>query len=253
MKDESGIGYKRARDIAAHLGTLIADRPRILAMMRDVEAGLLWEEPLVTRLAAVVEAATTTCLEALDDEDEATAELYIQKVAQAAHEAWQQSAEGHNGPIVTNPTVLEIEHSSSASQDDDDGDSEYASVPHKSRLSAPQHQAQLSRLCDRTWLRRQKTTLYFKGAWQQVTRIEDLCHMHDSHKCAKETPQQSVDGIRSMPLMWITILDHQLEHGETCSTAEATRGHCACVHAVLGGLKLADPGITTHGSTIQTS
>ena len=36
----------------------------------------------------------------------------------------------------------------------------------------------------------------------------------------------------------------QLEHGETCSTAEATRGHYACVHAVFGGLKLADPGIT---------
>ena len=42
-------------------------------------------------------------------------------------------------------------------------------------------------------------------------------------------------------------VDHswtQLEHGETCSTAEATRGHYACVHAVLGGLTLADPGIT---------
>ena len=32
---------------------------------------------------------------------------------------------------------------------------------------------------------------------------------------------------------------------ETCSTAEATRGHCACVRAVLGGLKLADTAITT--------
>ena len=28
------------------------------------------------------------------------------------------------------------------------------------------------------------------------------------------------------------------------STAEATRGHCACVHAVVCGMKLADPGIT---------
>ena len=40
-------------------------------------------------------------------------------------------------------------------------------------------------------------------------------------------------------------LDSQLEHGETCSTAEATRGRYAYVHAVLAGLKLADPGITT--------
>ena len=42
-----------------------------------------------------------------------------------------------------------------------------------------------------------------------------------------------------------SFLDSQLEHGETCSTAEATRGHYACVHAVLGGLRLADPGINT--------
>ena len=27
----------------------------------------------------------------------------------------------------------------------------------------------------------------------------------------------------------------QLEHGETCSPAEATRGHYACVHAVVCG------------------
>ena len=42
-----------------------------------------------------------------------------------------------------------------------------------------------------------------------------------------------------------SFLDRQIEHGEICSTAEATPGHFACVHAVLGGLKLADPGITT--------
>ena len=42
-----------------------------------------------------------------------------------------------------------------------------------------------------------------------------------------------------------SFLDPQLEHGEICSSAEATRGHYACVHAVLGELKLADPGITT--------
>ena len=34
-----------------------------------------------------------------------------------------------------------------------------------------------------------------------------------------------------------SFLGAQLGHGETCSTAEATRGHCACVHAVLGGLR----------------
>ena len=48
--------------------------------------------------------------------------------------------------------------------------------PRKSRLSAPHLQPQLSRLADRTRLRRLKNTLLSKGAWQQVTRIEDLRH-----------------------------------------------------------------------------
>ena len=56
------------------------------------------------------------------------------------------------------------------------------SAPRKSRLSAPQIQAQLSRLTDRTRLRRLKDTLLSKGASQQVARIEDLCHAQVSHK-----------------------------------------------------------------------
>ena len=40
-------------------------------------------------------------------------------------------------------------------------------------------------------------------------------------------------------------LDPQLEHAETCSTAEATRGHYACVRALVEGFRLADPGVTT--------
>ena len=64
---QSGIGYKRARDIAApaHLGALKAAKLRIHAMIRDaVWAGLLPEHPLETRLAAVIETATSTYLSA---------------------------------------------------------------------------------------------------------------------------------------------------------------------------------------------
>ena len=42
-----------------------------------------------------------------------------------------------------------------------------------------------------------------------------------------------------------SFLDPLLEHAESCSNAEATRRHYACVHAVVCGMKLADPGITT--------
>ena len=77
---QSGTGYKRERDIAApaHLGALTAAKPRIQAMIQDaVTAGLLPKQPLVTRLATVIETATTTYLETLGDQ--ATAKLYFQK------------------------------------------------------------------------------------------------------------------------------------------------------------------------------
>ena len=54
--------------------------------------------------------------------------------------------------------------------------------PRRSRLSAPQVQAELSRLTDRTRPRRLKSTLLSKEAWQQVTRVEDLCHTHVPNK-----------------------------------------------------------------------
>ena len=81
--------------------------------------------------------------------------------------------------------------------------------------------------------------------------MEDLCHTRVSHKWqnhldarAKKTRQPRLNGFVHCRLCGL-FLDSQVEHGETCSTAEATRGHCACVHAVSGGVKLADPGITT--------
>ena len=71
----------------------------------------------MTRLAAVIGAATTAHLEALDGEERATGEFYIQKAAQTADEAWQQTVDGHNGPTVTNPTVSEIEQNISSSEE----------------------------------------------------------------------------------------------------------------------------------------
>ena len=94
-----------------------------------------------------------------------------------------------------------------------------------------------------------KDTLHSKGAWQQVVRIEDLCHTTTwTHaRCAGSilTPHDQIKrDSTTEPTRALASLDPQLEHGETCSTAEATRGHYACVHAVLGGLRHVDPGIT---------
>ena len=142
-------------------------------MIQDaLTAGLVLQQPLEARLDAVIATATSTCLEALDVEDRATAELYVQKAAQAADEAWQQTVGGLQRHSVANPTMSDLEHPSSASHDEDSDDMDFSAF-RKSRLSAPQLQAKLSQL---TRLKRLKNTLFSKGAWQQVTRIEDLCH-----------------------------------------------------------------------------
>ena len=64
------------------------------------------------------------------------------------------------------------------------------------------------------------------------------------HQRTKETRQQDYTGFGQCRLCG-AFLDSQLEHSETCSTAEATGRHYARVHAVLGRLRLADPGTTT--------
>ena len=49
---------------------------------------------LEARLSEVIETATSTYLSALDNDEQATAKLHVQKTAQAADEAWQQTIVG---------------------------------------------------------------------------------------------------------------------------------------------------------------
>ena len=62
---QSGVEYKRARDVAApaHLRALKAAKPRIQAMIQDgVKADLLPKQPLEARLAAVIETTSPPTL-----------------------------------------------------------------------------------------------------------------------------------------------------------------------------------------------
>ena len=65
-------------------------------------------------------------LSALDDEDQATAKLCVQKAAQAADEAWQQTIGGLQGPGVANQTIASLEHPGNASQDEDSDDMDFS-------------------------------------------------------------------------------------------------------------------------------
>ena len=121
--------------------------------------------------------------------------------------------------------------------------------------------------------KRLKSRRVSKRAWQQVTRIGELCHTHVSYKWLYHldasvesvlTPHDHTTIVQQRLgnsartgfgecLLCGSFLDPQLEHGETCSAAEATRRHHAGLHAVVCGLKLAHPGITTERRGLTAS
>ena len=83
--------------------------------------------------------------DALDSNEQATARLYVQKAAQGGRQSLAAEHFGTAGTGVTNPTIASLEHPGSASQEEDSDGMDF-SAPRKSRLCAPQLQAQLSRL-----------------------------------------------------------------------------------------------------------
>ena len=190
------------------------------------------QQPFVTRLGVVIEAATTG-LDALDDRRQT---------------CWQALA----GPPSR---TQQCQRKNTAARPLGRADP----VHRSSKRSFHGY-------LDRIRLRRLKKTLHSKGAWQQVARNMKTCATRMSPTSGSTTWTHAQE-VFSLPNDFVTnvqkrlgngtwtgfgqcrlcgsFLDLQPEHGEICSTAEATRGHSACVHAVLGGLELADPGTPT--------
>ena len=238
---QSRIGDKGARDIAApaHLGALIAAKPRIQAVIQDaVWAGLLPEQILEARLSEVIEAATSTYPSALDNDEQATAKLCVQKVA-PADEAWQQTTGGLQGPGVSNPTIVSLEHPSSASQGEDSDDMDSGGRRAGSRLRGSKTCAARRSLTSgsTTWTRAREVFLRRTTTLPMFRR--DL---------ATESGWEVASADAAVP-SWT----HNWKTQETCRNAEATRGHYACVRAVVCAMKLADPGITTEPRRLTAS
>ena len=132
---------------------------------------------------------------------------------------------------------------------------DFSSNPRKRRLSAPQNQAQLSRLSDRTRLRR-LNTLFSRGAWQEATRIEDLCHTHVSHKWLYHLAHDYITNVQKRlgNRAWTgfanaVCVDHprtpNLNTEKPAAPPKPLRGTTHAFTPSWCGLKLADPGITT--------
>ena len=109
---QSGIGYKKARDVAgpAHLGALIVAKPRTLDMIHDAAtAGLLPKQPLVAAWMLLLKQPPPPTLKHSTARRNPQLDCTYKKQPRQR----KQTVQGHSGPTVTNPTVSEIEQSSS--------------------------------------------------------------------------------------------------------------------------------------------
>ena len=268
---EGGLGWRQALDVArpAHLGGLIATAPRVKAMIQaGADAGLLPAATLGQRFDAIVTTEESAYLGELDEVDKVQAEDFLRRAKLAAEAAWDRIVSGGTGPEHAGPRVPHYD----GQNEDEDADERRM---RGARISAPQLQRELSVLADRTKARRLEITLQRQGAWAQLDRLKELRHKDVSHRWLRNLDTRasgvltSVDfvanvqkrlGCRSYTGLAPCRLcgghiDAHLEHSETCSTAEATRGHYACVRAVVDRVRLADPAVTTEprGLTSTTS
>ena len=136
-------------------------------------------------------------------------------------------------------------------------------------------QRHLAQWRDVSRLRDLQTTLRAQGAWEQLQRLQELQDGGVSHSWLWHLDSRS-GGVLSQEDYIINVqrrlgavmvgdgtrcrrcgrlLDTRLEHAENCAQDEATRGHYACVGAVLDGVRCADgsactepKGLTTDGS-----
>ena len=77
-------------------------------MIQDaVTAGLLLQRPLEARLNQVIESATSTYLETLDDGDRATAKLHVHKTKLGSEQLGTARA-GHHKPDSRSPRTSQF-------------------------------------------------------------------------------------------------------------------------------------------------
>ena len=270
--NDGGLGWKSAAEVAlpAHLGGLIAASPRIKSMIQaGSTAGLLPYDRLESRLDEILRVAEATFLAALDEVERVRAEDFLRKARSAASEAWVREMTGASDGDPPAPRVV-----SEAGDGPTEGEAgeEGGHVSYR-RIGAPELQRELPRLLDVTKARRLDITLQQQGAWPQLDRFHELRDKNVSHKwlthldvktgAVLTTADYVVNIQKRLGARVYTgeaacrlcgaHLDAQLEHGELCCTAEATRGHYACVRSLVDGLRLADPAVTTEPRGLTAS
>ena len=229
---QSGTGCERSVNIArpAHLGAGVPVRPRIKDMIWDATTlRLVAAQSILTRLDDLVEIAS----------EGHSARVLAKKAAQVANTAWKEIQHGHNGSSIAAPTVAEMEQTDPTRQEDEDAEEVTSAAARRGRLSAPQLQTPLSWLSDRTRSRRSKDPCKPKrrgNAWRGLR----TCVAHTS-----PTKLGRVFGSVLAPHDFLVNVQKALGNRGHISEGGCRLCGTFLVHAMLGGLKLADSGVTT--------
>jgi len=273
-----GLGWRNAADIAlaANLAALIAATPKVHSLAKDAaKAGLLplgaLERAFSDRLTEVRQAFLATL-----DEAEATKALaYLARAAQAAEDQWLAVNSG-KGWSATRAPRAEATYAGVEEFTVDPGDDALDASPDGRVVTPGNLQKELCRLLDCTRLRALEKTLHDQSNWPQLTRLKELRHPGVSHawlwhldhttgsvlseedyvlNIQKRLGARILEGPEELPVCRLcqSHLDPQMEHCEVCSIGEATRGHYACVRAVVAGLRAADPAVTTEPQGLTDS
>ena len=214
----------------------------------------------------------------LDELERVKAEDFLERAKQAATEQWQDVSLGRTSSSSAAPRAHAVyrrddeEVSPQASTEEVDGcPAELASEGRA--VTAPHLQKELTRLQDCTRLGRLEETLRLQANWEQLERLRDLRHQGVSHQwlwhldSSRGSVLNAADFVVNVQKrLGARIycgsgccrlcgghLDPHLEHSETCATAEATRGHYACVRALVDGLRLADPSVSTEARGLTST
>ena len=233
------------------------------------KAGLLPGGQADQLLAERVQEAASAFLSTLDEQERGQAEAFLARATTAATVQWQILQSGAGGeaeaPRVDAAYRGEEDVRATAAEEAAAEAEEEAREFNGRRVTAVYLQKELTKLGDCTRLRSLEAPLRRQGDWDQLERLQELRHPGVSHRWLGHLDTRSgavlaeadyVVGVQkrlgarvyegcSCCRLCSSLLDPQLEHSETCATAAATRGHYACVRALVEGFRLADPGVST--------
>ena len=141
---QSGIGHKRARDIAApaHLGVLIAATPRIQAMIQDaVWAGLLPKNPLETCLASSKQSPPPTSAPLMTKIKQRQSCMFRRQPRQQTKPSIKRLGDCRD-QVSQTLTIASLQNSTSTSQDENGDDMDF---------SAPRRAVSVGRSTERSF------------------------------------------------------------------------------------------------------